>query len=395
MGWSQVFKPTHGVNAGRGLLLAWSLAAAACQTGGRKETSGSGGTGGSGGGGGSKESGDGGGPSASSRRVTFTNSMSNNPLTSETVNRNKVEAEAERFKSAASKDERALESYIAAARLAGKPAPDLLGGARRLAEMLQEKGGAAKSVPDEVRLEVALAAVQTRNFALAEYLLQDLTEAKNGKVKAGAFNAMGAIALRDDRVPEAVLYFKEALKAQGGYKPALLNLGLAALKGGDLQSTKSALGSMQNDWFVQYAMITVARLGGEDSRAAELCERVLKKDPQHIAALFNCGLFEYQNRHNVGKAKELLAKAQTAKGGESGWGEKAARAIAQIDQDEAVIKQNEARKKAEAAQAAQVQKAQKAQKAAPKPQKPDGDGKTAPATEAAPPSPPAAKSTGE
>src|SRR6185437_9766343 len=122
-------------------------------------------------------------------------------------------------------------------------------------------------------------------------------------------NAMGVIALHDDRVPEAVLYFKEALKAVSNYKPALLNLGFAALKGGDLGAAKSALGGMQNDWFVQYGLITVARLEGNEGNANDLCESVLKKQPGHGGALFNCGLFEYQNKHNIAKAKEYLNRA--------------------------------------------------------------------------------------
>lgn len=351
--------------ASRGAVLLAFLAMMACATGEKKGGGHESISGGGGGGGGaaSAKSHEDSGAAASSHRVTLVNSLSNNPLTSETVNHAKAEQELEHFRAA--KDERGIESRIAAARLANKGAGETLTAAKHLAQVMQEKGGAAKTVPDEVRLEIALAAAQGHNFALAEYLLQDLGESKHAVVKAGAYNAMGVIALRDDRVPEAVLYFKEALKAVPGYKPAQLNLGFAALKGGDLGNAKSSLGSMQNDWFVQYAMITVARLSGDDARAGELCERVLKKQPGHIAVLFNCGLYEYQNRHNVAKAKELLTKAGSAKGGENGWGERAFRLIAQIDAEEAEKKHEEAQKKAEKAAAEKAAKQNSEAKKAP------------------------------
>lgn len=270
---------------------------------------------------------------ASANRVTLTNSLSNNPLTSQTISDSKAEGEAQKFSQA--KDKKAIEARIAAERLARKSAQQVLGSAKKLAELEMEKG-AGKSISPDVKLDIALAALETKNFALAEYYLQDLTDKGTpARVKAGAYNAMGVVALKDDRVPEAVLYFREALKAVGNYKPALLNLGFAALKGGDMATAKKALGDLQSDWFVQYGLISVARMGGDDGRAAELCDKVLGKEPGHKAALFNCGLFEFQNKHNFAKAKELLNRSGKAKGGESGWDEKASQVLAQVSEEEA------------------------------------------------------------
>jgi tetratricopeptide (TPR) repeat protein len=210
--------------------------------------------------------------------------------------------------------------------------------------------GAGRTIPPEVKLEIALAAISSHNYALAAYYLDDLTDEKNPRLKAGAYNALGVIALRDDRVPEAVLYFREALKAVGNYKPALLNLGFSALKGGDLTTAKTTLAKVEGDWFVQYGMISVARMDNDVGLAVEGCDRVLKKEPQHIATLFNCGLLEYQNKHNAVKAKEYLTRAGKAKGGEADWGEKSFLLISKIDAEAAQAKQEEARRKASAAQ---------------------------------------------
>ena len=281
--------------------------------------------------------------SASSTRVTLTNSLSNNPLTSQTIAPAKAESELGHFRNG--KGELALQGVISTERLARKNPGEILASAKKLAELQMEKG-ANRTISPEVKLEIALAALQAKNFALAEFFLQELTDSKVAHVKAGAYNAMGVVALRDDRIPEAVLYFREALKALPSYKPSLLNLGFAALKGGEIATAKQLLSKVENDWFVSYGMISIQRLEGDVGGALENCDRVLKKQPEHSAALFNCGLVEYQNKHNLAKAKEYLTKAGRAKVTSEGWNEKAFLLISQIDAEEAQVKRDEMAAKA-------------------------------------------------
>ena len=313
-----------------------------------------------------------GGPnSASQARVTLTTSLANNPLTSQTISPAKAESELSRFK--AGKGELALQGVLSTERLARKSSSDVLATAKKLAELQMEKG-ANRTLGPEIKLEVALAALQSKNFALAEYFLQELTESKVARVKAGAYNAMGVVALRDDRVPEAVLYFREALKAVPGYKPAQLNLGMAALKGGEIKAAKELLSKADNDWFTQYAMISINRMDGDVGAAAENCDRVLKKQPEHAAALFNCGLLEYQNKRNFAKAKEYITRAGKAKLSADGWNERAFLLLSQIEAEDAQQKREEAQAKAAKAAAEKAKAAaDKAKAAAEKPAKGPAD----------------------
>jgi hypothetical protein len=238
------------------------------------------------------------------------------------------------------------EEKLSAERLARRGVAAVSLSAKKIAAYEMEKG-AGNTISDAVKLEVALAAVAARNFYLAEYLLPVLIESKIPRIKAAANNALGVMALQADRVPESVLYFKESLKAVENYKPAMLNLGLAALKGGDLNVAKRYLGDLQNDWFVQSNLITISRLEGNNGRAGELCSKVLGKEPDHKPTLFNCALFELQNKGSFDKARSYAEKASKSRHGEAGWDERAFQLSNQIDMEEAVKKRKASQKAAE------------------------------------------------
>ena len=98
-----------------------------------------------------------------------------------------------------------------------------------------------------------------------------------------------------------------------------MNLGFSALRGGDIDTAKHSLNNQQDDWFVQYGMISIARLEGNADKVDSLCDRVLASHATHKAALFNCALHQFQTKRNFKKAKELLNNAAKASGGERHW----------------------------------------------------------------------------
>lgn len=256
----------------------------------------------------------------SSNRVTLTNSLSNNPLTSQTINRGKAEAQIDSING---KDKRSLEGKASAMRLAGKSGSALMGIGKKIAELEMEKAP-NKEIDAALKLEIALAAITSREFTLAYYFLEDLSADKKApqRVRAGAYNALGVIALKDERIPEAVVYFRQALQQDGNYKPAKLNLAFVSLKGGSLAQAKQLIGDYQSDWFAQYGMISIERMEGDTGRAADLCQKVLDKEKNHKAALFNCALLEAQNKRNFKRGIELAGQASRARGGETGWDER-------------------------------------------------------------------------
>ena len=64
----------------------------------------------------------------------------------------------------------------------------------------------------------------------------------------------------------------------------------------------------------------------------------------HKAALFNCGLFEFQNKRNFAKAKDLISRSSKAKGGETGWDDRALQMLNNVQNEEAQAKQAAASK---------------------------------------------------
>jgi len=325
--------------------------------------------------------------SISASRKNLVQSFSNNGLTSHTISKSKADQLAAKIESgmqgAKDKDKRSLEGLVSARRLAGKPIDEVLNSAKLIAEIEMRKS-VEKDISDDLKLEIALAAMQSGKYALADFYLDQLvSKSKDANAKAGALNALGVIAVRQDRIPEAVALFKESIKVNSGFKAAKLNLGFLALGGGDLGLAKRMLNDMQGDWFVESGLLIIARLENDNSKADNLCGKVLSKKPEHKPTLFNCGLHEWQGKHNADKAKDLLTKAVKARGGRAGWDEKAYRLIGNIDtekQMEMIKKrdEDERRKAAEQAkkEAAAAKKEQNAQPATGG--QPAGAGQTAP-----------------
>jgi tetratricopeptide (TPR) repeat protein len=300
---------------------------------------------------------DSGASSMTSERRFLINSVSNNGLTSRSIDKARAADLAGQYGSGRSKDINSLAAAIASGRLAGQSVNEVMTSAKSMADLEMAKN-IERDIPEIVQLELGLSGLNTGRLAFAEHWLDPLIKSKNSTIRASAINAKGVIAIRMGRIPEAVAMFKEALSANNEYRPALLNLGFLALQGGDVTTAKRALGGMQDDWYVESALVSVLRLEGESDKADTICEKVLSKRPRHKPTLINCGINAWQGKKDYKKAKDYLNKALSVAGGLAVWDEKTGRLLGAIDTEETRAAQLKARKedeerkaKAEAAKA--------------------------------------------
>ena len=316
-------------------------------------------------------------------RKLLVNSLSNNGSTSFTINRAKATEMATSLSSNKSKDAQTNYGIIVANRLAGKLPQESFDEARAIIDRAIAKNPDAE-LPEPVQLEMAFTALHANKLALAEFYLDKLVKSKTPHIKAAAINALGVVAIRMERIPEAVATFKEALGADKEYKPALLNIGFLALQGGDAATAKRALAGMQDDWFVDGGLISVDRLDGDTDKADQRCERVLSKHPKHKPTLINCGINAYQGKRDFKKARDYLNRAIASQGGSPAWDEKTGKLLGVVDSEEARAGQLKAAKEAEErAEKAKAEKA-KADAAAAKPPQGAAAGGAAPAAGGAP-----------
>ncbi len=289
---------------------------------------------------------DSGASAMTAERRFLINSMSNNALTSRSIDKSRAADLAGQYGSGRSKDINSLAAAIASGRLAGQSVNEVMTSAKAMADLEMTKN-IERDIPEIVQLELGLSGLNTGRLAFAEHWLDPLIKSKNSTIRASAINAKGVVAIRMGRIPEAVAMFKEALSVNNEYRPALLNLGFLALQGGDVTTAKRALGGMQDDWYVESALVSVLRLEGESDKADSICEKVLTKHPRHKPTLINCGINAWQGKKDYKKARDYLNKALSVAGGVAVWDEKTGRLLGAIDTEEARAAQLKARKEAE------------------------------------------------
>ncbi len=325
---------------------------------------------------------------SSSGSGTFVYSLSNNGLTPYTVNSAKAKNNADdlegKLKNPTGKDRKDLVALMAAKRLAGEGVVPVFNIAKRLM-IVEMKEDIKREMPEVAMLELALASIQSKQIPMAEHWIGKLLRSKNPKTKAAAYTAEGMIALLDNRLPEAVAFWNDALKAKSDYEPARLNIGFTALKYGDYKTAKAMFEGVNRDWFVMTGQMQAERLADNSNEAASLCKTILEKKPNYKPALFSCALNEYQGLGNLAKARTDLEHIGKLSGGPSTIDEKSFLVLGKIEKDLQMQQQKESAAKAEAARAAAKAKADAAGAAkGGAPAKPAEGGAQAPAGGGAP-----------
>jgi tetratricopeptide (TPR) repeat protein len=304
------------------------------------------------------------------RRFLVT-SLSNNSMTSRSIERSRAADFIAQDGNAKSKDLNMLAAVVSANRLAGRSAEETMVGAKAIADIEMSKN-VDREVPESVQLELGLTGVQTGRLAFAEFWLDKLLKSKSPGIRASALNAKGVMALRMERIPEAMILFKDAVAVSPDYKPALLNIGFLALQGGDGVTAQKALGAVQDDWYADAGLISVLRLQGDVDKADASCDKILAGHPKHKPTLINCGINAWQGKKNYAKARDLINKSLAVAGGTAVWDEKSGRLLGAIDAEEARANQAKSLKEAADRKAEKDKTAQPDAAGGPKPAQPAG-----------------------
>lgn len=225
---------------------------------------------------------------------------------------------------------------LTATRLGGGEMSDVLEGGRAL--MKHRVKNAKKDLPELAKLEIGLAAIQSRNLARARIFLDPLlARTKNPRIKAAIHNAYGIAALQLGQTSNAAQSFKRALSNSPNYPPAVLNIGFLALKFGHYREAQKHLSSLQNDWYARIGLITADRQSGAQKtpRVKSQCQNLTQSHPKNKIILFNCGLFYLQtakknDKASLMKARTLIEGATQQPGGEALWDEVAFRVLEKI-----------------------------------------------------------------
>ena len=247
----------------------------------------------------------------SKSKKTLTVSQSNNQLSSHVINTKLAQEYADDLlkglKDPDKKDLDNLEGVVAARALSGSPFSEVLAQTKRLITT-QMKSDISSEAPDEALLHLAISAYQNHLYTMTQYLIGELDNTKNKNVKAAILNLEGVMAMKEGRLPEAFLYWRQSVGLSPGYTPALLNLGFVALSYGDFATALKYLKPLQNDWFALYGLAMAERLSGNSAKAQDLCSKILGQKSDYKPALLTCGLNQYQGLNDYKAAKETFGK---------------------------------------------------------------------------------------
>lgn len=176
--------------------------------------------------------------------------------------------------------------------------------------------------PERLLLELANTAFRQGKVVLAEFYIRQIIAGKNPFWHSTAQTLQGLIYLKENKLPEAALEWQAALAKNPNNQGAATNLGLMALKYGDLRTAKQRLARAGNHWQARLGLAIAARQQKQFTKARSLCNQVLSEKRTSKTALLSCALVEADGFKNVAKANELLDQALKLTGGSDRVNEK-------------------------------------------------------------------------
>lgn len=199
-----------------------------------------------------------------------------------------------------------FEARLPLARLSGAGLKELVEMARRAhdQELLMD---AKASLSENVHLELAIAAIKERQFALAEYHLDRVMTSGDPAFRAAALNVRGYFSYRNGAPMMAMAYWREALVVAPDYVPARLNSALVALEFGDGRTALANLSGLPVLPVTQLARLVGLRQTEKPSQVGNLCGSLPKKI-EYAPLGLTCALNLYEGLRQVKAGKAALKK---------------------------------------------------------------------------------------
>lgn len=163
--------------------------------------------------------------------------------------------------------------------------------------------------PERLLLELASTAFKQGKVVLAEFYIRQISASKNAFWVSNALTLQGLIYLKENKLPEAALEWQAALAKSPSNQAAATNLGLMALKYGDLKTAVQRLSRAGGHWQAKLGLAIAARQQKQYPKARALCNQVLSQQKRSKSALLSCALVEADGFKNVAKASAYLDDA--------------------------------------------------------------------------------------
>ncbi|NRA68996.1 MAG: hypothetical protein HRU19_31285 [Pseudobacteriovorax sp.] len=247
----------------------------------------------------------------------YTYSLSNSPLSSKRYSPKKARDQASRIRrdisSGKKVNQKDLVALMSMQRMSGGDLQAAFSTAKRIV-MNEMKVDIARDIPESAVLELALSAIQAANYSMADHWLNVIAKSKDKKMRAAERTARGIIEVRSDRLPEAIVFWYDALKLYSNYEPAKLNIGFYALKYGDYQTAKKMLSTIRSNYFTLTGLMQAERLADRAKKVDSMCKQIISKEPKYKPALFSCALNSFQGLGQFEKAKQELEKVAQVEG---------------------------------------------------------------------------------
>ncbi len=160
-------------------------------------------------------------------------------------------------------------------------------------------------VPKEVLLSLALSAAKDGKKALSFYLLDRLLGSKNKKIRSAAYNAYGVGVFRENRVMDAISFWKKSLQEEPENRAAQLNLAIVSLHNHRFSGISDIGKNQKNEWMFRLLSSLKDMEQGKSGDAETVCSDLLEVN-SHILVQYNCGILLSRNPAYKDRAKKIL-----------------------------------------------------------------------------------------